>query len=47
MKRKPTNIGFIDRFYEALDKKEEKARNRDAEYRKEKYEKKKSRRKKH
>ena len=47
MKRKPTNIGFIDRFYEALDKKEEKARKRDAEYRKEKYEKKKSRRKKH
>lgn len=46
MKRKPTNIGFIDRFYEALDKKEEKARKRDEEYRKEKFEKKKSRRKK-
>ena len=44
MKRKPTNIGFIDRFYAALDKKEEKARRRDEEYRKEKYEKKKSRR---
>lgn len=46
MKRKPTNIGFIDRFYEALDKKEEKARKRDEEYRKEKFEKKNSRRKK-
>lgn len=45
MKRKPSRFGFINRFYDELDQREERARQRDAEYRKDKYEKKVERRK--